>query len=762
MKHFFFLSVRLVLVCCLSLAALQTAQASHAQAGQLTYSYVGTTQFPNRYRVQMDFFRDCSGITPGNLTINCRANTCNGTLVTGMLAQVGQIVTGAPYCPSVQATVRCDGTVGQLTNYQIYSYQCTVDLPPAAEWIISFEESARPTVANVTAGIIRLEATLNNLITPVGGGANQTITNNSPIFSNINLPEAFVYVNSLSTLSFSATDEVDRTRLGRADSLVYALDRPLNGCGTYETYLPYVGTTNPCAPFTVSTSPACQGYCTTSPTSFGPLLPLPVSNDTVGNCPIRIVQPYFRFNSQTGSFSFRPNYYNPNVATAANAGNKYVVTCKVTEFRKINGTYYKVGSVRRDFLIIIVQGVGNIQPPNVPTATVGPPSSGTTLVLNRDTTDLVVRTCNYSRVSLAFTSPNNTPAAPNNTVLTVFADADLNPILLQGGDIGSLQISNNNTPTPKATFYFQPPASAAGTSFVTTLRIEDNSCPIKAVQYRTLRIRVASGSSARVAIAGQNTSTTSLCLGSALTLQGRVNRPDSVRVVAANVTVPQTYSYQWTASGNNGLPAVTNTASITVNPTVTTRYRLTINPTIGFGSTGTCGDTTSVLVRVLPTPATPVITRTGNVLTSSAATGNQWYLNGQPIAGATGATFTATTSGTYTLVVTSTSGGTSCASTASAPLTVLATQHALPGTSLNVAPNPTPDGLLNVVITGYHQPTYLTLLDALGRPVRQVTILTPNPAGTTQRLDLSALASGLYVLQVRTAGGIDTRRVVRE
>src|SRR5205085_2849342 len=66
-------------------------------------------------------------------------------------------------------------------------------------------------------------------------------------------------------------------------------------------------------------------------------------------------------------------------------------------------------------------------------------------------------------------------------------------------------------------------------------------------------------------------------------------------------------------------------------------------------------------VTVNPAPPTPTITPGGPTtfcaggsvtLTSSSATGNQWYLNGNPIGGATNQTFVATASGNYTVVVT--------------------------------------------------------------------------------------------------------------
>src|SRR6185369_8846259 len=78
-----------------------------------------------------------------------------------------------------------------------------------------------------------------------------------------------------------------------------------------------------------------------------------------------------------------------------------------------------------------------------------------------------------------------------------------------------------------------------------------------------------------------------------------------------------------------------------------------------------------VTLTVNPLPATPTATPGGPTtfcaggsvtLTSSTANGNQWYLNGNPIGGATNQTYVATASGNYTVVET-TSG---CSSGASA------------------------------------------------------------------------------------------------
>ena len=61
-------------------------------------------------------------------------------------------------------------------------------------------------------------------------------------------------------------------------------------------------------------------------------------------------------------------------------------------------------------------------------------------------------------------------------------------------------------------------------------------------------------------------------------------------------------------------------------------------------------------VRQAVTVTKPVITQNGKVLSSNFASGNQWYLNGVAVKGATGQTFSPLQSGNYTVDVTLSSG----------------------------------------------------------------------------------------------------------
>ena len=221
-------------------------------------------------------------------------------------------------------------------------------------------------------------------------------------------------------------------------------------------------------------------------------------------------------------------------------------------------------------------------------------------------------------------------------------------------------------------------------------------------------------------------------------------------------------------SSTAGLVINATTGVINVNASTAGTYTVT-NTVAASGGCAVATATTSFIIS--PRPATPTLSAVYNgattTLTSSVVTGAfpgsyQFYLNGVAIPGATGQTYvvngTPAQLGSYTVVTTNSNG---CASLPSAPLVVTAARNGIAGTSLTVYPNPTPNGRATLELSGYRLTTQLTVLDALGRLI--ITELLPAAAGTTTRtLDLTGGATGVYLLRLRNADGIETRRLLRE
>lgn len=587
-----------LLFACGLLGGLPSARASHLLGCDMTYTSLGN----NQYRVKFRLYRDCSGISASGFTLSCRNGGCNATsTVSAPLVQLGAPVAATPLCPSTPGT--CASPSGIYPLYDFANYEATVTLPPG-QWTLSTSQGSRPDIGNLvnsSSADLYAEAYLDNR------GTN--VFNTSPQFDAQDIPIQYVCVNQRSTFGFSSIEP-------DGDSLVYSLANPLRGCGLTIPYKPYPGAVaapGGAPPVVIITrSPLCvlefPGLAGGGG-NYTPQLPLPVAVDTTGTCPIKQGVPSFRLNANARTVTFTPNVYVPNL-TAGDGGNKYQVVVQIEEYRRVNGVRRIVGRVRREAVLIVIDCGANTTP-NPVQATSQTPNSNTGTINTADTTQINVYSCNYSRVLVNFTDPDNlrTPSAHQNLTVTLPSNINTDPSYLASGDVGTFTLTGNGTENPRGVFFFQPSPSQVGRTIRINVRVEDNACPVKGLQNRVIVIRILRGNFASaVAAVGSsgigNTTPASgaVCVGGSLTLQGNVVRPDSVRRLATNTTQPQVYSYNWTALGSgNGLPTVTNTKNIVVSPTVTTRYRLTIAPTLGFAQ-GACGDTTSILVRVASEP----------------------------------------------------------------------------------------------------------------------------------------------------------------
>jgi Secretion system C-terminal sorting domain/PKD domain len=160
-------------------------------------------------------------------------------------------------------------------------------------------------------------------------------------------------------------------------------------------------------------------------------------------------------------------------------------------------------------------------------------------------------------------------------------------------------------------------------------------------------------------------------------------------------------------------------------------------------------DSTVSIYNVLSVPP-PTIQNNGLVLTSSSVTGNQWFLNGTPIANATGRTITVTQSGTYSVQVTLNG----CVSTLS-NLVIVRVGLENANTFITIYPNPVRE-LLTIETENVPFPIQLQLLNSIGQ-----TIFSTQLVEQRSQIDLSALAAGAYLLKLEHEQGKWFQKIIK-
>lgn len=138
--------------------------------------------------------------------------------------------------------------------------------------------------------------------------------------------------------------------------------------------------------------------------------------------------------------------------------------------------------------------------------------------------------------------------------------------------------------------------------------------------------------------------------------------------------------------------------------------------------------------------STPSISVSGNVLTSSASAGNQWYFNGTAINGATAATYTSTEPGSYSVKV---SAGTCVLSSENVLVGIV---FPLPYNNFSVSTTDETCRASNngiIKITAVKALNYIATIDING-------VFTPYPF--TNTLNISGLAAGTYPVCITVEG----------
>jgi hypothetical protein len=206
------------------------------------------------------------------------------------------------------------------------------------------------------------------------------------------------------------------------------------------------------------------------------------------------------------------------------------------------------------------------------------------------------------------------------------------------------------------------------------------------------------------------------------------------------------FSYQWKKNGANiGIDSSKLILPYVISEDASTAYRVVV--------TGPCGSATSSAFGLTVNTVSPVITISGNTLSTSTVGTYQWLdCNTAPaiIQGQTSSSFSPVQSGSYTVQVTSSQG---CLGTTDCVDFIFNSTHPTETkTSFLLSPNPTQDQLC-IEWLGFKPGEKLEVFNNLGQKV--LSELASSPILT---VNTSRLSKGMYTLRI----GNGVRSFVKE
>jgi hypothetical protein len=211
-----------------------------------------------------------------------------------------------------------------------------------------------------------------------------------------------------------------------------------------------------------------------------------------------------------------------------------------------------------------------------------------------------------------------------------------------------------------------------------------------------------------------------------------------------------TYSYEWIPTTGLNDPNIANPVA---TPEETTTYTVTVND----------GDATvmdDVTVTVNPTPETATVTQQGNLLISSATTGNQWHNNSGLIPGATGQSYEPLATDDYYVIVTN---GFGCESEQSNVYHFVYTGiiDISEGKYFSIYPNPFKESVTLDYTVKSVTDVKITIFDTYGQLITTLQNQTATQAGNHRiTFDASYLLPGIYFCKIETSDYSVVQRIV--
>ncbi|MEP6736253.1 MAG: T9SS type A sorting domain-containing protein, partial [Chryseolinea sp.] len=163
------------------------------------------------------------------------------------------------------------------------------------------------------------------------------------------------------------------------------------------------------------------------------------------------------------------------------------------------------------------------------------------------------------------------------------------------------------------------------------------------------------------------------------------------------------------------------------------------------------GERVAVMANVINITAA-TITAQGLTLTSSYEKGNQWYVDGQPIAGATGQVIEVTSSGTYSVVA----SADNCSTTSEGREMLITALEETSSASVRIFPNPATDKVKIEIRT--KEEVQATLITQTGVEMNNVKLSGTQDLKSGE-FSLGSLPDGVYFIRINEGSKVYTKKI---
>jgi uncharacterized repeat protein (TIGR03803 family) len=466
--------------------------------------------------------------------------------------------------------------------------------------------------------------------------------------------------------------------------------------------------------------------------TFGPLAdktfgndPFQLSASTTSGLPIS-------FNSNDGLVAS----INGSTLTIGNAG-----TATITASQAGNNNYNAAAPVPRS--LVVAKGFQEIFFDELPIKKVG----DAPFMLTATTTFFYAPT---------FASSNPAVATVNNSTVTIVGPGQTTISASYAGNVNLLPAQTvTRILTVKAVQVIT--FNTLGTiSYTPTLQLSATSNSGLPVQYTSETLGVATVSGSTLTIVGVGATKITASQPGNASFSAAADVSQILTVAKANQTI--TFEaitdkklggakFNLIATASSGLPVsfLSTSTKISISGNEVTMAAAG-SVTIDAAQAGSIlyNAATTVQKTFCISPARPVITLSNNnsetpVLTSSATSGNQWYLNGNAINGATNQTLSVSSAGVYK--VQASPDGCNSDFSENFPVVITGIDNASVE-KISIYPNPVEDKL--TIAIPYNGGSKVSIIRADG-----TAILTLQTMSSILEVDASSYASGLYLLNIQ-------------